>query len=263
MNIFFRFLVGLFLAATVLASVVPVHEGNALLTRDVPLNTTDPYILTDGKAPPDPSEVWRDYSTVQTWIGGQKFIAVGTTIGSELYDIIWRLLDKECPNNLAENRCDSKRGNMCWATQSLRQSYPKGSWGGFTCIKAIQGEWQNGPKRNLLIGAVAGTLEALTKPEPTDGPTSNCFDVDGKKGCNVGNPIRVNFPPYDGKPNFMHIDLKDTYDGAMKWDCCSNFHRANVDAAIDGLSGEIAANFKAWDFSRQTKCSLIPGNDCS
>jgi hypothetical protein len=41
MNIFFRFLVGLFLAATVLASVVPVHEGYDLLTRDVPLNTTD------------------------------------------------------------------------------------------------------------------------------------------------------------------------------------------------------------------------------
>jgi len=74
--------------------------------------------------------VWHDYSTVQTWIGGTGFIAVGTTIGSELYDIIWRLLDKECPNNLAENRCHVSRGNMCWPTQSLRNAYPKGTWGG-------------------------------------------------------------------------------------------------------------------------------------
>lgn len=41
MEIFFRFLVGLFLAATVLASVVPVHEGSAFLTRDISLNSTE------------------------------------------------------------------------------------------------------------------------------------------------------------------------------------------------------------------------------
>jgi hypothetical protein len=42
----------------------------------------------------------------------------------------------------------------------------------------------------LLIGAIAGTLVALTKPD-MDTRTSNCFSVDGKKGCNVGTPIRA------------------------------------------------------------------------
>jgi len=46
MKMFFRFLVGLFLAATVLASVVPVHEGNASITRDVPLNSTERKLST-------------------------------------------------------------------------------------------------------------------------------------------------------------------------------------------------------------------------
>lgn len=58
----------------------------------------------------------------------------------------------------------------------------------------------------------------------------------------------------------MHLELKDTYDGAEVFDCC-NYHRANVDTVIDALSGEIAANFKAWDFSRKTKCMLQPGYD--
>jgi hypothetical protein len=116
---------------------------------------------------------------------------------------------------------------------------------GQTCLKHIKGEWQNGPKRNLLIGAIAGTLEALTKPD-MDARTSNCFSVDGKKGCNVGTPIRVsihynssrtqpmagygsqvNLPPSDGKSNFMYVDLRNTYDGSKKWDCCSDGHRSS------------------------------------
>jgi hypothetical protein len=142
---------------------------------------------------------------------------------------------------------------------------------GQTCLKHIKGEWQNGPKRNLLIGAIAGTLEALTKPD-MDARTSNCFSVDGKKGCNVGTPIRVsihynssrtqpmagygsqvNLPPSDGKSNFMYVDLRNTYDGSKKWDCCSDGHRAEVDSAIDGLGDEIGRVFKT-SFSRDTKC---------
>jgi hypothetical protein len=46
--------------------------------------------------------------------------------------------------------------------------------------------------RKLLMAAVALSLEAVTTRE-IQGPT-NCYDVTGKKGCNVGDFVRVRLP---------------------------------------------------------------------
>lgn len=50
----------------------------------------------------------------------------------------------------------------------------------------------------------------------------------------------------------MYVDLRDTYDGSKKWDCCSDGHREYVDKAIDGLGDEIERVYKT-SFSRMTK----------
>jgi hypothetical protein len=41
----------------------------------------------------------------------------------------------------------------------------------------------------LLIGSIAGSLEALTKRDTS--PSSTCYGQDGKKLCNVGDVVRV------------------------------------------------------------------------
>lgn len=64
---------------------------------------------------------------------------------------------------------------------------------GYTQIYAVWGEWENDKIRRLLIGAVAGTLEALTKDQPITAH-SNCFQLEGRVACNVGDAIRVSLP---------------------------------------------------------------------
>lgn len=44
------------------------------------------------------------------------------------------------------------------------------------------------------MAAVALSLEAVTT-RPIQGPT-NCYDVTGKKGCNVGDVVRVSLSSF-------------------------------------------------------------------
>ena len=59
------------------------------------------------------------------------------------------------------------------------------------CIHEIRAEWGTEELRKLLIGVVAGTLEALTKRYP-DGKT-NCFWMGDEAACNVGDVVRVSY----------------------------------------------------------------------
>lgn len=60
---------------------------------------------------------------------------------------------------------------------------------GYPQIYDIHAAWQSLAVRELLIKAVTGTLDAVTSSEP--GEHSDCYMVDGKKACNVGDVIRV------------------------------------------------------------------------
>jgi hypothetical protein len=72
---------------------------------------------------------------------------------------------------------------------------------------AYQGEWQNDQIRHLLIGAVAGALQAMTDHGTEDG--SNCYVMAGnRKACNVGDVVRVS--PQAPCPGIFNRQTPDT-----------------------------------------------------
>lgn len=60
---------------------------------------------------------------------------------------------------------------------------------GWTDFWEVAGHWENNAMREMLVSAVAGALEAVTIRD-VRGKT-NCFDMAGQKGCNVGDVVRV------------------------------------------------------------------------
>jgi hypothetical protein len=62
-------------------------------------------------------------------------------------------------------------------------------YAGQVIVPTIGAQWQNNDLRLALIKAVAGSLAAVTLQGTTGG--TNCFDMAGKKACNVGDVVRV------------------------------------------------------------------------
>lgn len=59
-----------------------------------------------------------------------------------------------------------------------------------TIVYDIDGEWKDNQTRNLLIGLVSSSMEAMTMPNK---PTWNCYDGLPRKGCVVGDVVRVRY----------------------------------------------------------------------
>lgn len=134
---------------------------------------------------------------------------------------------------------------------------------GYTRIHDVWGEWENDQIRKLLIGAIAGTLEALTVNQSIIGK-SNCFQLGGQKACNVGDIVRVNLPP-SGKNvfNHMHIRIQNSHSWFSDFYCCRT--RQPVDKAIDGLGDEMTTVFPSWwnrKFTRDTRCIIDGWKSC-
>lgn len=88
--------VGLLLGLNGCINAAPVDEGLKAVNISLPVKT----------AGYDPSFEYHDYSTVQIWMGKDKR-TVGTMVGSDLYDRVWKLLDHGCPYNTPHNTCHS------------------------------------------------------------------------------------------------------------------------------------------------------------
>lgn len=123
-------------------------------------------------------------------------------IGSPLYSTIWHTLDNFCPAVDGTATCISGNKFLCFETDStvngeVQQSTSITQFVGIftehhtgnTCMWGLEASWHSQDVRKLLIGLVASTLEAQTKPDV--GGTSNCYMMDSKKACNVGNAVRV------------------------------------------------------------------------
>ncbi|KAH7073295.1 hypothetical protein FB567DRAFT_611516 [Paraphoma chrysanthemicola] len=208
----------------------------------------------------DPSREYHDYSTVQIWMGKNK-AAVGDTVGPALYDIVWRMLEQHCP--VGPNKCNlNSKPGLCFMTNTLGK-YPYPVERTHTCINKIAGEYDTEQIRKLLIGAVAGTLEAMTN-QPFDdvsGMRTNCYDVGGKKGCNVRDTVRVNMPMRNSELTYMHVGLVNGWTTYGVWDCCTNGKLGKVDKAIDGLGGEIGSVF-GQKFTKDSRCIIEGWRAC-
>jgi hypothetical protein len=145
----------------------------------------------------DPSFEYHDYSTIQIWMGKKK-TAVGSMVGADLYRKVWGLLDAACPADSKFGECTDPK-YVQFESRCLR-TWPGGVVPCYTDIYDVYARWDSENIRKLLIGAVAGTLEAITN-RPVTGPT-NCYDMAGTKACNVGDVIRVSY-------SFIRIDCGD------------------------------------------------------
>lgn len=66
----------------------------------------------------DPSLEYDYHQTVQVWVGKDK-IAVGNTIGANLYVTVWNLLDRACPSNTRDATCVNDALDICFKTVTM------------------------------------------------------------------------------------------------------------------------------------------------
>ncbi|KAH7353159.1 hypothetical protein BKA66DRAFT_430561 [Pyrenochaeta sp. MPI-SDFR-AT-0127] len=258
-----KFFLGLATGLRALAVAAPTpDEVVPSLDTTLPLNKNSDLVDTNVTGY-DPSYDYFDYSTAQVWIGRTRK-TVGWVIEGELYRTVWGLLNHGCPDNSGDVRyrgfCHAPPG-LSFPTKCLVNP-PFGHGDCVTTIWDVYGQWHNGEIRNLLIGAVAGTLEALTTNQPIIG-RSNCFSLGNRKACNVGDIVRVNLPPIDGKKNFMHIRIDNRHSQYSDFHCCES--RPNVDRAIDGLGSQLTTAFPQWwnrKFVRDTRCIIDGWKSC-
>ncbi|KAF1848167.1 uncharacterized protein K460DRAFT_353185 [Cucurbitaria berberidis CBS 394.84] len=262
----FNFCIGLVLGLAILVGAAPTPEDGVSDIEFVPLNVTVP-MNTTASAGYDPSYEYHDYSTVQVWIGVTQQ-TVGWVIEKELYETVWSQLDRYCPDNSKDRWGGNKWGScrdpkgLGFPTQCLINP-PFGNGQCETTIHDIWGEWENDQIRRLLIGSIAGTLEALTKDQAIIGP-SNCFSLGNRKACNVGDKVRVNLPPTgNNQRNYMHVRIFNYHSQYSNFRCCET--RENVDRAIDGLGNEMVDVFPQWwnrEFVRDTRCIIDGWKSC-
>ncbi|KAH7076313.1 hypothetical protein FB567DRAFT_596919 [Paraphoma chrysanthemicola] len=261
MKAFLKFLFGLaILGLTALINAAPTAEDGVNEHNFDLLNITLPSINMSVMAD-NPWNTWHDSSVAQVWLGKNRQ-AVGTMVGSDIYDRMWQLLDQACPAGSKFNECVNPQ-YVQFESRCLK-TWPGGTIPCYTKIYDIYASWDTDNIRKLLIGAVAGTMEALTD-RPIQGGT-NCYDIAGRKGCNVGDKVLVNFPDNGAdakRRNYMHISIINTATGYGRWDCCEGNKRELVDKAIDKLGPEIINEFPQYwgkDFTRESRC-IINGWD--
>ncbi|KAH7406280.1 hypothetical protein DE146DRAFT_787415 [Phaeosphaeria sp. MPI-PUGE-AT-0046c] len=242
-------LISLALALVALASVIPTLEGHdSAIVQSFNADLANFIQAPDNPAGPDPSFFYHDGALLQVWVGKAK-TNVGPVIGSQLYSIIWHLLDTECFAKEGNHACISDK-RLCFETDSLvNGKVQKGN----TCIWKLSAMWYSEDVRKLLIGAVAASLEALTKSDI--GGYSNCYMMGDKKACNVGDAIRVNLRDVASFHNFIHIMISNGKTGYGYWDCCEGNERQLVDRAVDGLSDGFSKAFQQ-PFTRDTRCII-------
>ncbi|KAF2028164.1 hypothetical protein EK21DRAFT_70255 [Setomelanomma holmii] len=188
----------------------------------------------------------------------KKKTAVGKVIAADLYRTTWVLLDKGCPEGSKWNSCTNP-GYLEFNTRCMRLP-PGGVTDCVTKFQDVYARWDTENIRKLLIGTIAGTLEAVTT-RPI--PHTNCYDMAGVKGCNVGDQILVSGAKLR---NYMHIILYNYWSGYGSWDCCYADTRQLVDRAIDPLGGKIIREFpQFWgkDFTRDIRCIINGWETCS
>ncbi|KAH3995324.1 hypothetical protein HBH98_145100 [Parastagonospora nodorum] len=253
----YNFLLFLTIGLIALVSAAPLSEdGLELLDITLPNRnmTAEGY---------DPSFDYFDYSTIQIWMGKDK-VSVGTMTGADLYKTVYALLDRRCsPNNNRD--CNGVQFGTFTFTSRCIVHWPGGVENCDTDIWSVGAQWENDEVRKLLMAAVALSLEAVTTHE-IQGPT-NCYDVTGKKGCNVGDVVRVNFPnsPGSNRRNYMHITLSNGKTGYGNWDCCEGDTRQIMDRAADFIGPKIVDQFSQWKdrgFSRDSRCIINGWQSC-
>ncbi|KAH7408793.1 hypothetical protein DE146DRAFT_647204 [Phaeosphaeria sp. MPI-PUGE-AT-0046c] len=222
-----------------IAAAIPLAEDSRSANVTIPdtLNISDPILA--GEQGWDPSFYHHDYSMVQVWMGKAK-TQVGTLIEAKLYEKIRELLDKHCPVNSFRRVCHKDP----IAVAPALCVNPVGKHAACELvITKISAEWTTDSIREYMITAVAGALQAATLQGFSD--RGNCWDLGGgRKACNVGDVVRVNFPELpEGRANYMHIWLTNWHTGYGYYDCCSEGIRARMDSALDSLRDRMKLEF--------------------
>ncbi|KAF2846235.1 hypothetical protein T440DRAFT_542622 [Plenodomus tracheiphilus IPT5] len=228
------------------------------------MNITDNAIDVHGASTADDNTPWEHYNNralAEIWIG-REAVNVGDLTQSNLYQQIWAKLDKVCPGSKHGFCYDSTK--HAFATHYVTESngaFPirYGETNFFMEVDNFR--WHYEETRRLLIGAAAGTLEALTR-----NGSPNCYSLPlhGKHFCNIGDDLKINLPDQDNHNNFIHLRFYgDQVYGGFR--CCrdngSQKVRGDVDKAIDGLGPEFSQEFgRPW--SRLTMCILHGWRTC-
>jgi hypothetical protein len=154
---------------------------------------------------------------------------------------------------------------------------------GTTGIWEIAARWDNENVRQLLITAVAGTLQSVTLQGK--GPGTVYFDMVGTKACNVGDVVRVsrlillfhlpadnaqpqvNFPTTSsGNSNFFHIRIGNYWTDYGSYDCCAADGLQKIGMVIDHLETGIGKEFPAHagdTWFRDSRCIINGWQTCS
>ncbi|KAF2128429.1 hypothetical protein P153DRAFT_357781 [Dothidotthia symphoricarpi CBS 119687] len=184
------------------------------------------------------SETYHGEHTVEMWLGINR-ANVGDLTGSALYGMIWKALDVICDRGRAHD-CDSTSRAINVNYLNDKNKIDRG----FLRLKVESGYWSDDAVRRLMIGSVAGALEALSNAQ------DNCFDAPGSKRlCNVSDRVKIH--TISGN---IHVFINSPTDDGSFW-CCQN--RSPIDNVLDRLGSEWLSHSPMWQgkgFSRDVRC---------
>ncbi|CAO2652875.1 Nn.00g022860.m01.CDS01 [Neocucurbitaria sp. VM-36] len=217
--------------AICLATLVVAGSTHAVGLELVPYNVTiDTNVPTFGDTTGyDPSHDYHGYAVVEVWIGRSP-VNVGNVYGPDLYNVVHRIPEQECGHSDVGGKCVQNDWNRVSLTPVIRIAATTLLQISHTGMKVEAGAWANSQIRNLMIGIVAGTLEATTNNP------DNCYHFARIKLCNVGDIVRVNLADHSGYKNYLQVRLYGEPHGFAEkgiHKCCE--WRFLVDSAIDGL----------------------------
>ncbi|OAL48018.1 hypothetical protein IQ07DRAFT_589492 [Pyrenochaeta sp. DS3sAY3a] len=186
----------------------------------------------------------------EVWIG-QSPVNVGDVTGSALYGTIWKMLYADCA--FKRRGCSKGPREYAFDTHYAFESFfiKKGQ----TRIKIEDVQFPNKQIGKLLIGIVAGVLEATTLND------ASCWKQQTSSLCHVGDIVRVNMPQKDSKKSYLHVRLSGDPDGFAEkglYRCCET--RSLVDTAVDKYKDELTSVY--FGFRREVRCIINGWESC-
>ncbi|KAI8931059.1 hypothetical protein NX059_012070 [Plenodomus lindquistii] len=211
-----------------------------------------------------PWEHHNGHALAEIWVGRQA-VNVGDFTGPDLYKAVWSSLDHICPGSKPGYCYDSTKSTFPTKYVKLAWPFPIDVGETSFSIQVEDFRWNYEETRKLLIGMVAGAVEAMTRSGQY--PGGNCYAVPSYKHfCNIGDRVHVNLPDQYGHNNYLHVRFYG--DKVFNYfRCCVDKPehdlntRRDIDHAIDGLGKELSAEF-GQEYTRLTMCILKEWRTC-
>jgi hypothetical protein len=242
----------------------------------------------------DPSYDWHHYSMVQAWMGKAKS-TVGTVIGQDLYNQIYKMLDDSCPATGGEGHCAVTKPNgrtdivtKCirnWPADivdcKLSKAHVKSTCANVLCRRHHRLSRRAVAERQHPLGT---HLRRRGLPRRLDNPGHHWWNQLLRHGwkeglqrwrrrpCKSLPPIirnikltfrQVNFPDAgfgDTKHhNYWHITLANPWARYGSYDCCKGDGLSQMDRVLEGLERRIRDGYpEVWGGSwfRDSRCII-------